>query len=187
MRRLRLESLILPAVALLVLAADQISKALVVARLALGQSVDLAPWLAPVFSITRTANTGASFGLFQGTSDILAIIAVAVVVVILLYYRQVPPGQWPLRAVLGLQLGGALGNLADRLTRGAVVDFIDVNFWPLRDWPIFNVADAAIVAGVALLGLMMVLERRGATRIPTDGGEQGGAGDAERGRTPCTE
>jgi len=167
LRRLRLESLILPTIALLVLASDQVSKALVVAHLALGQSVDLASWLAPVFSITYTANTGASFGLFQGMSDVLAVVAVVVVVIIILYYRQIPPGQWPLRAVLGLQLGGALGNLTDRLTRGAVVDFIDANFWPLRDWPIFNLADAAIVAGVALLGWMMMVERRGMTRIST--------------------
>jgi signal peptidase II len=93
-----------------------------------------------------------------GMSDLFVVIALVVVAILLFYYRQLPRGQWLVRAALGLQLGGALGNLLDRLIRGSVVDFVDVNFWPLREWPVFNVADASIVAGVVFLGISLLRE-----------------------------
>ena len=66
-----------------------------------------------------------------------------------------------MRAALGLQLGGTIGNnLVDRLRQGFVVDFIDLSFWPLHEWPLFNLADASIVTGVALLALLMLWEER---------------------------
>jgi len=65
-----------------------------------------------------------------------------------------------MRVALGLQLGGAIGNLVDRLRYGSVVDFIDFNFWPLHNWPISNVADVSVVAGVTLLALVMLWEER---------------------------
>ena len=79
---------------------------------------------------------------------------------IILYYRHLPDGQRLARIALGLQLGGAVGNLVDRLRQGFVVDFIDLNFWPLHDWPVFNLADGSIVAGVTLLALLMLWEER---------------------------
>lgn len=158
MRRPHAEEFILPTAALLALAVDQISKGLVVARVGLGQSVELASWLAPVFQITHITNTGVAFGLLPGMSDLFVVIALVVVAILLFYYRQLPRGQWLVRAALGLQLGGALGNLLDRLIRGSVVDFVDVNFWPLREWPVFNVADASIVAGVVFLGISLLRE-----------------------------
>lgn len=158
MRRLA-EPLLLPFVALVVLAADQVTKSLVVARLELGQSIELAPWLTPIFRVTHVSNTGVAFGMFQGMSDVLAVITLFVVGALLLYYRHLPPGQLLLRAALGLQLGGAAGNLTDRLLRGSVVDFIDLNFWPMKDWPVSNVADICIVGGVILLVLLMIWEQ----------------------------
>lgn len=170
MRRLRIESLILPTMALLMLAADQVSKGWVVARLEMGQSVDLASWLAPVFHLTYVTNTGVVFGLLPGMGDLFIIVAAVVVGVLLLYHRHIPPGQVPIRIALGLQLGGALGNLTDRLVRGSVVDFIDLNFWPLERWPVFNLADASIVTGVGLLVLAMLGEQREASQAKeTDG------------------
>jgi signal peptidase II len=156
-----LDILILPVTAGLVVFLDQLSKYFVVARLAEGQSWEVAPWLAPIFSITHVTNTGAAFGLFRGGSDFFVIIAAIVIVAILVYYRQLPDGQWLMRVALGLQLGGAIGNnLLDRLRQGFVIDFIDLNFWPLHDWPVFNLADSSIVAGVTLLALLMLEEER---------------------------
>lgn len=156
MRRLQTEDLILPFIALLTLAVDQVSKALVVAGMELGQSVDLASWLAPVLCVTYVTNTGVAFGLLPGMGDLFVIIAAVVVVLLLLYYRHLPSGQVLVRIAIGLQLGGALGNLSDRLIRGSVVDFVDLNFWPLREWPVFNLADSSIVAGVAILALAVL-------------------------------
>ncbi|MBN1955827.1 MAG: signal peptidase II [Anaerolineae bacterium] len=165
MRRPGVERLILPAVALLLLAADQITKSLVVAKMDLGQSMDLASWLAPFFSVTYVTNTGVAFGLFQGVSELFLVIDVVVVVVLLLYYRHLPYGQFWLRLAMGIQMGGALGNLSDRIVRGAVVDFIDLNFWPMRTWPISNLADISIVSGVILLAGAMLWEQwRGQAR-----------------------
>lgn len=159
MRRPRLEDLILPVVALLVVAADQVSKVMVVRQLEVGQSMDLTSWLAPVFRITYVTNTGVAFGLLPGMGGLFVVIAIVVVVLLLIYHRQLPAGQLLVRAALGLQLGGALGNnLIDRVVRGSVVDFIDLNFWPLRRWPVFNLADTSIVTGAVLLGLTILWE-----------------------------
>ena len=158
MRRSRLEDLILPFIVLGVLTADQLVKGWVVARLEWGQSMDLASWLAPILRLTYVTNTGVAFGLLQGFGDLFLIVAVVVVGLLLIYYRQLPQGQVLLRIALGLQMGGAMGNLVDRIVRGSVVDFIDLNFWPMQEWPIFNLADASIVTGVGLLVLVMLYE-----------------------------
>jgi len=160
LKRRRRDALVLPATAALVLLADQASKRLVATWLGEGQSWDIAPWLAPLFRITHVTNTGAAFGLFPRWGDFFIVVAAIVIVAIILYYRHLPHGQWPVRMALGFQLGGAIGNLVDRLRQGFVVDFIDLNFWPLHNWPVFNLADASIVAGVTLLALVMVWEER---------------------------
>jgi len=147
--------------AALVLIADQISKAFVVQRLAENQSWDIAPWLIPILSITYVTNTGAAFGLLQNLSPVFAIVGIIAVIAIIIYARRIPPGQWVMRVALGLALGGAMGNnLVDRLRQGYVVDFFDLNFWPLQNWPVFNVADASIVTGVVLLTLILMWEER---------------------------
>lgn len=173
-RRVSKESLILPIVAALVLLADQITKRLVAARLAEGQSWEVAPWLTPIFLVTHVTNTGGAFGLFPGLSDILVIVAVIVIAAIVIYYRHLPEGQVLIRIALGFQLGGAAGNLVDRLRQGFVVDFIDLNFWPLKNWPVSNIADVSIVTGVALLALVVLLEeqREQAKRQAAKGGTE---------------
>jgi signal peptidase II len=149
----------LPAVAALVLLADQATKYLVRASLGPGQSLPLAAWLTPVLQITYVTNSGAAFGLFPGWSQIFIGVAVIVIVALVWYYLQLPHGQRLMHLALGLQLGGAIGNLVDRLRfGGSVVDFVDLNFWPLRRWPVFNVADSSIVVGVSLLTLLMIRE-----------------------------
>ena len=90
-----------------------------------------------------------------------SIAAAVVIVAIIVYYRYLSDGQWLMRVALGLQLGGAIGNnLIDRPRQGYVVDFIDLNFWPLHNWPIFNLADTAVVSGVTVLALVMLWEER---------------------------
>lgn len=158
MKQLRLEVLILPVVAALVLVADQITKHLVATYLEVGQSWDIAPWLSPVLHITHITNTGAAFGMLPQFGNVFVIVAIIVIAIIIAYYRHIADGQWWLRIAFGLALGGAIGNLADRLRQGYVVDFIDANFWPFRDFPVFNLADASITVGVTLLALLTLWE-----------------------------
>ena len=139
--------------------ADQVSKYLVRSNLVPGRSVALSPRLERVFHVTYVTNSGAAFGLFPGWSQAFIVIALIVIMALVWYYLQVSQGEWLVQLALGLQLGGAIGNLIDRLRFGGfVIDFIDLDFWPLRRWPVFNIADASIVSGVTLLTLLMILE-----------------------------
>jgi len=150
---------ILPLVAGLSILADQVSKYVVRANLRPGQSMELTPWLESVFRLTYVTNSGAAFGLFQGWSSLFIVIAIVVIVALVWYYLQLSDGEWLVQVALGLQLGGAVGNLIDRLRfGGSVVDFVDLNFWPLRNWPVFNIADSSIVVGVTVLTLVMICE-----------------------------
>jgi len=134
-------------IALLVVSADQLSKIWIRSNLLVGQSL----FEAGFFRITHVHNTGAAFGLFQGQSFLLTIVA-SVGITVLLVYALVIYRRFPLldnrlgRPVLGLVLGGAVGNLIDRLRFGYVTDFIGVGLWPA-----FNIADSAITIGVVLL------------------------------------
>lgn len=151
--------LILPLTAALSVLADQVTKQVVRQGLAPGQSLVLSRPLGRVFSVTYVTNSGAAFGLFPGWSQVFVVIAVIVIVALIWYYVQLSDGQWLVQLALGLQLGGAIGNLIDRLRfGGSVVDFIDLNFWPLARWPVFNIADSSIVVGVTLLTLLMIAE-----------------------------
>lgn len=145
------EKIILPVVALLVLGADQISKYWVLSNLSPGQSWNPIASLTPWVSVTHVTNTGAAFGLFPDLGSLFVVIAVIVVAAIIFYYRRLPAGQWWLKVSLGLQLGGALGNLLDRLRLGYVVDFID-----FKIWPVFNLADSSIVIGVVVLAYYLL-------------------------------
>ena len=128
--------------AAVVLLLDQSSKSLIVAWLDWGES-----WPAEGFlRFTHARNTGTAFSLFQGHSNILSIVAVFAVGILLWVYATTGARSFVLRLALGLQLGGALGNLLDRLQQGYVTDFIDVGWWP-----IFNVADSAISIGIVLM------------------------------------
>ena len=153
MTREKWEKLILPVIAVLILVADQISKYLVMAHLELGESWAPVPALERWFIFRYATNTGVAFGLFPNKGYLFMVIAMAVVVIIVLYYRHLPRGQWLIRISLGLQLGGALGNLLDRVRLGRVTDFID-----FRIWPVFNLADMSIVAGVSILAFSLLRE-----------------------------
>jgi signal peptidase II len=96
--------------------------------------------------IVHWKNTGAAFGMFQDLSIVFTVLAILVSIAIIYYYPRVPRSEWPLRLALGLQLGGAIGNLIDRLFIGHVTDFISV-----LNFAVFNIADASISVGVAVL------------------------------------
>jgi signal peptidase II len=144
---------ILPAVTVAILAGDQASKYAVTSRLALYEAWVPIPELADWFKIHYVANTGAVFGLFQNGASFFAVISIAVSLAILFYYLFLPDGQSLVRFSLALQLGGALGNLIDRLLLGYVVDFLDFYIWP-----VFNIADMSVVCGAVLLALLLLRE-----------------------------
>jgi signal peptidase II len=147
-------------VAILVLVLDQLSKVWVSTSLPEGGWWSPLPGLWRVFRITHITNSGAAFGMFPDQGNFFIVIAVVVALTILLYYRYLPTGEWLVRLSLGLQLGGAIGNLLDRLRYGHVVDFVDIGFWP-----IFNVADVSIVSGVAILAYCLWREDRTAQEL----------------------
>ena len=122
---------------------DQLTKWAVSILLVPGQSVPLLP---SVLHLTYVQNTGAAFGLLKGMTALFIVLSVAVAVWIVLELRSNHPCPRGKAWALALILGGAVGNLIDRVWHGHVIDFIDV-----RVWPVFNVADSAITIGVALL------------------------------------
>jgi signal peptidase II len=143
-------------VAAIVLILDQWTKYLV--RTSVPYTEAWAPWkwLLPYARIVHWQNTGAAFGMFQGMSLVFAVLAIIVSIAIVYYFPLVPKEDWLIRLALGLQLGGAIGNLIDRLQHGgAVTDFVS-----LGNFAVFNVADASISVGVVLLILGMWLRER---------------------------
>jgi signal peptidase II len=150
-RRPIYKDLALLQLAALVFATDQFTKFLVREFLALGESFPAEGF----FRFTHTFNTGSAFGLFQGQNLPLILVSVIGITILALIYRgQRRPGHL-LRLSLALQCGGAAGNLLDRLRLGYVTDFVDVG-----PWPIFNVADASIVVGLALLAWIIFGSKR---------------------------
>jgi len=149
------QQLILFLVAGGVILLDQFSKRLVEQSLALYEAWAPIPALEPYFRVLHATNTGAVFGLFQGGGLLFALMALIVSVGIIYYNHTLPAGNFWLRVALGLTLGGALGNLIDRFRLGHVTDFLD--FGP---WPVFNVADMAVVGGAILLGWLVLQESR---------------------------
>lgn len=142
-------------VAGLVIGLDQLTKWLIVQNLDYLDTWIPIPAISSLFDITHTRNTGAAFGMAQEFGNVFLIIAMIVVSCIIYYYRQLPSKFWLMRMALGLQMGGAIGNALDRVTRGYVVDFLHVH-----NFPIFNVADSSIVVGVGVLILTMWIYER---------------------------
>ncbi len=119
-------------------------------------------WLSPYVRIVHWSNSGAAFGTFQNGNTVFTVLAILVIIAILYYYPKVEPNDWTLRLAMGLQLGGAAGNLVDRLLIHRVTDFIAVG-----TFPVFNVADASISIGVVVLLLGVWLKERNEKRQVT--------------------
>jgi signal peptidase II len=146
-------------IALAVVVLDQIVKAIVRREIALNESITVIPGF---FDLTRVHNTGTAFGFMNATdfpfkTVILACVAIGALGALAMYAATLPADQWLARIGLALILGGAAGNLIDRITEGYVVDFVDL-YWSGWHFWAFNVADASITVGVAL----MILDLLGA-------------------------
>ena len=129
-------------VALVVVALDQVSKFFIRANMIPGQSIPEEGF----FRITYVTNVGGAFGILSNQAFLITLTAIAGIAAILIYARYPLFNRMLVRVALGLLLGGAVGNLIDRIRFGEVVDFIDVGAWP-----VFNLADSAIVVGVIII------------------------------------
>lgn len=135
-------------VATLVVIIDQITKAIVRSVIPIGESLPVIPG---VVYLTHIANSGAAFGILQN-NRVIFLVATAIVIGLILYFqRTLAKENRSVNLFLGLVMGGSIGNLIDRVTTGSVTDFIDFRFWP-----VFNVADSAIVIGAIFLGMIIL-------------------------------
>jgi signal peptidase II len=162
-------------IAAVVVALDQWSKRLIEQRIPLWESFAPFPALEPWFKLVHYTNTGAAFGLLRGQAPLFIAIALVVIVVVLIYSRQLPADSWAVRICLGLMLGGAMGNLIDRLHQGGqVTDFLSFTL-PVGnrvyEWPAWNVADASIVVGTILLGIVLLRSEHAKTPAPAGSSE----------------
>jgi signal peptidase II len=148
--------------ALTLLVADQLSKALVVANLAVGERVEV---VGDLVQIWHAQNRGAAFSLFQGGGLFFLVVSIASVAMVAYFHRSLLARPLWVHLVLGIVLGGTLGNFIDRLRQGYVTDWLSVGFGDNR-FPTFNVADSSITVGIGLLVLYLFLsspERQKAT------------------------
>ena len=159
------------------LIADQLTKQLVLNTLGPGMS-----WPdSGFFRFTFVRNDGTAFGLFQNNGALLTAVSLGAIALIVYFYREAAMASWFTRAALGLQLGGAAGNIIDRFRHGYVVDFIDVG-----SWPIFNIADSSIMVGI--ISLVAYFAFRGDRNGQKDaGGDSEGVATANPGDTPVSD
>ncbi len=148
--------------ALLVIIIDQVSKLIVISKMEVHESI---PIIDSFFYITSHRNRGAAWGILQDQMIFFYIITLIVVVVLVYYLQQYGKKQKTLALGLSLILGGALGNFIDRFFRKEVVDFLDFKLFTY-DYPIFNIADSALVIGVAIVIIYTLLEDR---KVKTSG------------------
>ena len=140
--------------ALAIIALDRWTKQLATEHL-LDSGVRSIPAIGEYIRFTYVENRGAAFGVLQDQTAFFVLVGLIVIAVIVASYRYLPEPSWLLNICLGLQLGGAVGNLIDRIQVGYVVDFIDLTFWP-----VFNIADSAICVGVAGLAYTVLFPPR---------------------------
>lgn len=156
-------------VAGLIIVLDQVTKYLIRANLALGEVYRPDLWITEFARIVHWQNTGAAFGMFQSLGNVFMILSMIVSAAIVYYFPQVPRKDRLIRLSMAMLLGGAVGNLIDRLYQGYVTDFLS-----FFDFPVFNVADASISMGVVVLFFGMWLQERekkasGDEEKPADG------------------
>jgi signal peptidase II len=133
-------------VASTVVLADQLTKWTVSRELGQARDDHRVELAGRLFALQYVENSGAAFGLFRGQTVVLSLVATIVVIALVASYQRARNYSWQLVVGLGLLLGGAVGNLLDRLRLGYVVDFVSISLWPK-----FNIADSAITLGVILI------------------------------------
>ena len=156
------KAVILLLTALTILVADQLTKALVVANLAIGEKARV---LGDLVQVWHAQNRGAAFSLFQGGTVVFLIVSVLSIGMVAYFHRSLRDRTPWLHVVLGIVLGGTLGNFIDRLRQGYVTDWLSIGIGDTR-WPTFNVADSSVVIGIGILVVYLFLtspDRREAT------------------------
>jgi signal peptidase II len=155
------KSRIITLIAVSVYLLDRLTKLAVVEKIQLFDSVTVVKGF---FDLTNVQNTGAAFSLFAQADDgfrvpLLVASSVAAILLLLYFLRKVDPRETLVIVALAMILGGALGNLTDRLLYGYVIDFIN---WHIGEhyWPAFNIADSGITVGVCILGIEIVLRKK---------------------------
>lgn len=143
-------------IALFVIALDQLTKWMIVRNMDVGQSYTIIDHL---FYITSHRNSGAAWGILQGQMWLFYIVTIIVVAGIIYYMQTQAKGKPLFQISLAFILGGAIGNFIDRLIRREVVDFLDTYIFGY-DFPIFNIADAALTIGVILLFIQIFREEK---------------------------
>jgi signal peptidase II len=160
---LKKTSVIVLLMAALVIVIDQIVKQVVSAALPLGEAWSPLSGPNPVFQIVHVANTGVAFGMFKNLGVVFIIVPLIISGIIIIYARRLRPDQWFMAFALGLTLGGALGNVIDRIRIGYVIDYFDIGIGSLRNAS--NFADWSIVLGVILLAAATLLDERKQKKI----------------------
>ncbi len=112
------------------------------------------PIIPKVFHLTYVKNFGAAFGILQNRRELFVVITFIVIGIVIYFFKQLPK-DWISKLALGLALSGAIGNLIDRVRLGYVVDFFD-----FQVWPVFNIADSAIVIGMSIFALKIFLSEQ---------------------------
>lgn len=125
---------------------DQITKLIVNNSLSYGQSI---PVINNIFHLTYVRNRGAGFGILQGQRELFILITILIITVLFIYRHRTERNRY-LDIAMGLIIGGALGNFIDRIRLHYVIDYLD-----FRIWPVFNIADSAVVVGVGILILYL--------------------------------
>jgi signal peptidase II len=143
-------------IAILIILLDQLTKWLVVSKMAFGDSITI---INNVLYITSHRNRGAAWGILQGQMWLFYAITLVVIIALIFYIQKAAKGKWLLGISLGLMLGGAIGNFLDRVFRKEVVDFIHTFIFGYN-FPVFNVADSSLCIGVVLLMIVMLRDER---------------------------
>ena len=155
MKQVSKRVLLLLPIATIVVGLDQWTKTLVRNAIPVGGSIAPIDFLGDFFQILHWKNTGAAFGIFQDANLILMVLSSLIVVALTWYYFSMKENNRLIRIGLSLAIGGALGNLIDRITQGYVTDFLSFG-----RFPIFNVGDSAVTVGVGLMVLALLFESR---------------------------
>jgi signal peptidase II len=150
LKKILIDYLFLFIIAGTAIALDQLTKYLVRVNLPVGDIFMPDFWLTPYVRIMHWHNSGAALGLFQNSNSVITILSFVVGIAIIYYFPQIPANDRILRLSMSLLLGGAVGNLLDRLHQGFVTDFISI--WR---FPVFNLADLSISTGVVIMALGM--------------------------------
>lgn len=142
-------------VATIIVLLDQYTKWLVISNIPYGGFWSPWEWLTPYARIVHWSNTGVAFGMLQGMNPVFIVLAFVVSGMIIFYYQKLLREDWLLKLALMLELGGAVGNLVDRIRFGHVIDFISVG-----NFAVFNVADSCITVGVIVLLIGVFIQEK---------------------------